>query len=749
MDLKQFLESKKDKIIKTGFKVNDSDLNKHLFPFQKHVLKWLIELGRGAVFADCGLGKTIMQMDWADIVSRHTSKPVLILAPLAVAAQTIKEGEKFGINIVKFYIDYDEATGTINNYEQLKNMDCSIFGGVALDESSILKNYQGQTKRLIIDKFKYTQFKSAWTATPAPNDVIELGNHAEFLGVCRSKEMVAQYFINDAFNKDKRASKYRMKKHAKKDFWKWVSQWAIMFSKPSDIGYSNEGYNLPELNIYNIKVPVSKQDNGKLFNDTKVSSTEFYSETKRTIKSRCLATANIVNNSSENFILWIKVDDDEDELLNLIPNAIAVNGKHKPEVKINRLLGFAKNEHRVLITKLKIGMFGLNWQNAYNMIFVSFDFSFEGMYQGIRRMFRFGQINKVSVGLVITETMGNVLESVKRKEKQDIEMREEMRLAVQTATKEICISKESETIEGLNWKLTHGDSCEELPRWGTNSKDMYIFSPPFKDLYVFSDDERDLSNVTNSDVFYQHFSYLLPEIYRTLKEGRMCVIHCMNMATTIGTDGVNEIIDFRGELIRLFQSHGFIHHSETIPFYNNAEIQMELSPEVTIFKDAMDIAKRTNNHQLLYGSVKKDSTKARMAFPDYMLVFKKPGKNLEPVLPEKNGLTFEYWCKIAQPIWMDIQTNDVLKTKETKSVDAEKHMTPTQREPLKRMIQLYSNIGDEVCSPFNGWGTEGVVSILNDRKYHGIELKKEYFQTAVNNMRIAQQNKGQKEIKWI
>jgi len=749
MDLKQFLESKKDKIIKTGFKVNDSDLNKHLFPFQKHVLKWLIELGRGAVFADCGLGKTIMQMDWADIVSRHTSKPVLILAPLAVAAQTIKEGEKFGINIVKFYIDYDEATGTINNYEQLKNMDCSIFGGVALDESSILKNYQGQTKRLIIDKFKYTQFKSAWTATPAPNDVIELGNHAEFLGVCRSKEMVAQYFINDAFNKDKRASKYRMKKHAKKDFWKWVSQWAIMFSKPSDIGYSNEGYNLPELNIYNIKVPVSKQDNGKLFNDTKVSSTEFYSETKRTIKSRCLATANIVNNSSENFILWIKVDDDEDELLNLIPNAIAVNGKHKPEVKINRLLGFAKNEHRVLITKLKIGMFGLNWQNAYNMIFVSFDFSFEGMYQGIRRMFRFGQINKVSVGLVITETMGNVLESVKRKEKQDIEMREEMRLAVQTATKEICISKESETIEGLNWKLTHGDSCEELPRWGTNSKDMYIFSPPFKDLYVFSDDERDLSNVTNSDVFYQHFSYLLPEIYRTLKEGRMCVIHCMNMATTIGTDGVNEIIDFRGELIRLFQSHGFIHHSETIPFYNNAEIQMELSPEVTIFKDAMDIAKRTNNHQLLYGSVKKDSTKARMAFPDYMLVFKKPGKNLEPVLPEKNGLTFEYWCKIAQPIWMDIQTNDVLKTKETKSVDAEKHMTPTQREPLKRMIQLYSNIGDEVCSPFNGWGTEGVVSILNDRKYRGIELKKEYFQTAVNNMRIAQQNKGQKEIKWI
>lgn len=743
MDLQEFLKSKKAEIIKAGFNISDSDWNKYLFNFQKYVLKWLLELGRGAVFADCGLGKTIMQLFWSEMIAKKTNKPVLILAPLAVAAQTINEGNKFDIPIVKFYINYDESTGTILNYEQLKKIDTSVFGGVALDESSILKNFQGQTKKLIIEKFKNIPFKSAWTATPAPNDVIELGNHAEFLGICRSKEMVAQYFINDAFNKDKRESKYRLKKHAKKDFWKWVSSWAMMFSKPSDIGFSDEGYNLPELEIYNIKVPVEKQDNGKLFNDNKVTATEFYKETRRTVKSRCKATADIVNNSKEKFILWIKIDEDEDELLKLIPDAVSVNGKHKPELKIDRLLGFAKDKYRVLITKLKIGQFGLNWQNAFNQIFVSFDFSFEGMYQGIRRMYRFGQLHKVFVGLVITETMGNVLESVKRKEKQDIDMRNEMRLAIQTAKKEIELKEESETIEGKNWKLTHGDSCSEITSWETDSKDMYIFSPPFKDLYVFSDDERDMSNVTNSDIFYQHFSYLLPELLRTLKPGRMCVVHCTQMATTIGGDGFNEIIDFRGELIRLFQKHGFLHHAETIPFYNHVEMQMELSPEVTIFKDAMDIAKRTNNHQLLYGSVKKDSTKARMAFPDYMLVFKKPGENLEPVLPEKNGLSFDYWCKIAQPIWMDIKTNDVLKTKETKSVDAEKHMTPTQREPLKRMIQLYTNIGDEVCSPFNGWGSEGVEAILNDRKYHGVELKRQYFETSINNLRIAEQNKNQ------
>lgn len=741
-----FLISKSNIIENIGFNVDDSELNENLFPFQRHVLKWLLKLGRGAVFADCGLGKTITQLEWANQISKKTNKPTLILAPLAVSEQTVEEGEKFGINVIKFFYGYDENTGTITNYEQLKNIDASIFGGVALDESSILKSYQGKTKKLILEKFKHIKYKSAWTATPAPNDVIELGNHAEFLGIARSKEMVAQYFINDAFNKDKRASKYRLKRHAKKDYWKWVSDWAIMFSKPSDIGFSDEGFILPKLEMYDIKIKTTKQDNGKLFNDNKVSSTEFYQEVKRTTTQRCAMVAEIVNNSTENFILWINIDDDEDELLRIIPDAIAVNGKQKPEVKTKRLLDFAKNKYRVLITKLKIGQFGLNYQNSWNQIFVSFNFSFEGMYQGIRRQYRFGQKNNVKVGLVITDTMGNVLKSIKRKEKQDNDMRKEMKIAIKTAKHEISIDNNENTIKGKDWALTRGDSCKVVSNWMDESVDLWIFSPPFKDLYVFSDNPGDMSNVTNSEMFYQHFDYLLPELFRTLKNGRQCIIHCSQMATTIGKDGKQEIIDFRGELIRTFQKHGFIFHAETIPFYNHIDTQFELSPEVTIFKDAMDIAKRTNNNQLLYGSVKKDSTKARMAFPDYMLVFKKPGENMEPVKPEKNGISFDYWCKIAQPIWMDIQTNDVIKTKETKSVDAEKHMTPTQKEPLKRMILLYSNKGDVVASPFSGWASEGVVALENDRKYHGIEIKHQYFDTSVITMKITEQNKNQLKL---
>ena len=743
MDYNEFLKSKRNNIIESGFDVKESDLNKHLFDFQKYVIKWLVKLGRGAVLADCGLGKTIMQIQWADLIAKKTGKPVLILAPLAVSQQTIEEGEKFGINVVKYYLEYDEHTGTINNYEQLKKMDVSKFGGVALDESSILKSFQGQTKKLIIEKFKDFEYKSAWTATISPNDYIEIGNHAEFLGIMRSKEMTSLFFINDAFNKDKRASKWRLKKHAKKDFWQWVSNWALMFSSPADIGFDGKDFILPNLNIEEINVDVAKQDNGKLFNNVHVSSTEFYKEADRTVKERCKAVADIVNKSTENFILWVKIDDDEDELLRLIPDAISVNGKQSTKVKEERLLNFAKNKYRVLITKLKIAQFGLNYQNCHNEIFVSFDFSFEGLYQGIRRVWRFGQKHDVNIRLVTLETMGNVLDTIKRKQKQFEEMQKEMKIAIQTNRKDIKLYNEAETITENNWSLTHGDSIQELKKWKTESIDLHIFSPPFKDLYVFSDDERDLSNVTNSEQFYQHFDFLVPELLRTLKQGRMCAVHCTQLTTTMGNDGRQEIIDFRTEIIKLFKSHGFYHHAETTPFYNNMELQMELYPEILIFKDAMDIAKRTNNNQLLWGSIKKDSTKARMAFPDYFLIFKKPGENKVPVLPEKNGMTFDRWCKIAQPIWMDIQATDVLKTKETSIVNSEKHMTPTQREPIKRVIELYTNKGEVVGSPFNGWATEGVETILNDRIYKGIELKREYFEASLTNLRIAVEEKSQ------
>ena len=236
MEYKQFLETKKKTFISSGFDIDENKLNSNLFDFQRYIVKIALSKGRFAIFADCGLGKTLMQLEWANQVSKHTSKPVLILTPLAVSGQTIKEGYKFGINVGKYGTN---SLIQISNYEQLENIDCSMFSGIVLDESSILKNYNGKIKELIIKSFECTPYKLACTATPSPNDHIELGNHSEFLNVMKSKEMVSMFFINDAFSKENNISKWRLKKHATSDFFKWVSSWALMISNPSDIGFDS------------------------------------------------------------------------------------------------------------------------------------------------------------------------------------------------------------------------------------------------------------------------------------------------------------------------------------------------------------------------------------------------------------------------------------------------------------------------------------------------------------------------------
>jgi DNA modification methylase len=720
MEYKDFLESKKATFIDSGFEVNESELNSNLFDFQKYIVKTALKKGRFAIFADCGLGKTLMQLSWSNAVYNYTGKKVLILAPLAVSGQTKQEAVKFGIDMNCF---------DIINYEQLHKIDTDIYSGVVLDESSILKNYNGSTKQLILDKFKTHKFKLACTATPSPNDHIELGNHAEFLNVMTSKEMVSIFFINDAFNKDHTISKWRLKKHSIKDFWKWVSSWSLMVSNPSDLGFIGKGYVLPELFMNELQVDVDKQDNGKLFNDIKVSATDFYKELRVTQEDRIKAVAEILNNSNENFIVWIKSNDEEKELLSLVPDAVAVNGSDKPDVKEKRLLGFANNEFRILVTKTKIAQFGLNYQNCKNQIFLSFDFSFEGLYQAIRRSWRFGQKNNVNITLVTVETMGNVIESIKEKQLKFENMQKEMQIAMNEAGKELSRTDENfNTEKGIDWTLVNGDSVQYIQKMKDESIDYTFFSPPFSDLYMYSSDERDLSNNKSYNDFFKHFEYMIPELLRITKQGRLLSMHCTQLSTTKGKDGKLEIVDFRGDLIRAMQKYGWIFHAE-----------------VAIWKDPKIIAQRTKNMQLLHATTKKDSTVNRMGFPDYLLTFKKEGVNENPVNHDKNGLPFDYWCKIAEPIWVEgeIDAGDVLSIKEAKATNDEKHMTPTQKEPIKRLLELYTNPNDLVFSPFNGIGTEGYVSIENNRRYLGVELKENYFDIAVKNLKNAELKKEQ------
>jgi hypothetical protein len=406
-EYEEFLKKKVRRITDAGFDCNN--LNNKMFDFQKHMTRIALKKGKFALFADCGLGKTLMQLEWANQVSRETKKPTLILSPLAVAGQTIEEGEKFGIEVSP----YGSGKIQITNYEQLEKIETGQFSAVVLDESSILKNFQGVTKQLIIDRFQNTPYKLACTATPSPNDDMEICNHAEFLNMGPRSEILATYFVHDGGE----TAKWRLKGHAQNLFYKFISQWAMMVNNPSDLGFDGSKYVLPELNYitHEINTPVKT---GRLFNDVNVNATNYNQELRDTMELRMQKTASIVNASKENFIIWIKQDAEGEMLRKLIPEAIEVKGSHSPQYKEEHLLGFAHNKFRVLITKAKIAQFGLNYQNCHNQIFPSLDFSYEGLYQSIRRSWRFGQLHPVNIHIVVMDTMRNVIQSIKNKEQQ-------------------------------------------------------------------------------------------------------------------------------------------------------------------------------------------------------------------------------------------------------------------------------------------------------------------------------------------
>lgn len=411
-EYRQFLERKKTHIKESGFNVELTELNPILFPFQRHCVRRALKLGKYALFENTGLGKTIQQLEWGwQIIKRHGGK-VVIIAPLAVVGQTIEEGRKFGYTVYRVGESSEDGL-YITNYDQIENLTVSEYEGVVLDESSILKNFDGATKQLIIDTFRQTPYKLACTATPSPNDVMELGNHAEFLDVMSRNEMLAMYFIHDGGN----TSSWRLKGHCEQMFWDFVSDWATMIEKPSDIGFSDDGYILPPLHLIEQHIETAKRDNGMLFNDIAVNATSYNEELRLTINERMQKAADIVNgNPDDNFIIWIKQDVEGDMLRFLIPDAVEVRGNEKPEIKEQKLLGFGQNKYRVLVTKLKIAQFGLNYQNCHNQIFASLDFSFESTYQGIRRCYRFGQTEEVNIHLICTDTMQNVRESIRNKQ---------------------------------------------------------------------------------------------------------------------------------------------------------------------------------------------------------------------------------------------------------------------------------------------------------------------------------------------
>ena len=417
-DYQEFVKGKAIRAIPTGISVLPENLNPMLYDFQRDMVRWALKKGRACLFCDCGLGKTPMQLAWADQVPGR----VLILAPLAVAQQTCREGQKFGIDVTYARHSVDERI-TITNYEMLEHFNPADYTGIILDESSILKSYDGKFRNQIIDSFKSTPFKLACTATPAPNDHMELGNHAEFMGVLSRTEMLSTFFVHDGGD----TSQWRLKGHAAKDFWQWVCSWAVMIRKPSDLGYDDGAFVLPPLEMHQHIVEALSTPEGALFALEATTLQERQQARKGTTQERCQAVADLVaQKPDEPWLIWCNLNNESETVSAMIPGATEVTGSDSNDKKESSMLGFVTGDVQILVSKPSICGYGMNFQRCSNVAFLGLSDSYEQFYQAVRRTYRFGQKRTVNCHIVTSDIEGAVVANIQRKEADAARMAMEM-----------------------------------------------------------------------------------------------------------------------------------------------------------------------------------------------------------------------------------------------------------------------------------------------------------------------------------
>lgn len=453
----EFLEKKEVVINDSGFEVDEEDLSPYLFDYQKDIIRWALRKGKAALFEDTGLGKTIQQLQWATLVNKFTNKPVMIFAPLAVSKQTVLEGERFKLPVNLCESQEDVINGVnITNYEKIHKFDTDTFSGVVLDESSILKSYSGKTTQDMINRFRFTPYKLACTATPSPNDFTELGNHAEFLNVMTMNEMLSMYFINDSSH----GNGWRLKGHSRGDFFKWIAEWAMMIKSPADFGFDGSLFELPRLNIINEIVESPNTDDERLFVVPAETLSERRQARKDSLKNRADRALQIIKeNNIDTCLIWCNYNDESEYLAKTIPGAYEIKGSDTDEHKEKGMIGFAKGDVNFLVTKPSICGFGMNWQNCHNMIFCGLSDSFEQFYQAIRRCYRFGQKHEVNVYVITSQAEENILTNIKKKEENHEMMSREMMKLLSVISRE--------NLYSLKHKRTnyHPQEVLKLPSW--------------------------------------------------------------------------------------------------------------------------------------------------------------------------------------------------------------------------------------------------------------------------------------------
>lgn len=673
-----------------------------MLDYQRTATQRSVRLGRSALWLATGMGKTLCQLAWADEVRRRSGLPVLLLAPLAVGQQTVAEAEKFGVDGAAYRRCEDEGRApiTVTNYERIDRFSLDGWGGLVCDEASILRSHTGVYRRAIQALADAIPYRLSATATPMPNDLMELTNQAEFVGAATGREIIARWFIGEEGGAGKR--RYRLKRHAERDWWRWVSGWAVAARKPSDLGHPDEDVllALPELRVHWEPVDGLAPREGALFGSFVVTMADHIASRRTSMTDRCARAAELASSTSDQWIIWCELNEESDRLTKMTPDAVEVRGSDSLERKEDRLLAFARGEARVLVTKPSIAGHGLNLQGCHRMAFVGLTHSWESWHQTVRRCWRFGQSQPVDVHVVHAQADAPILANVQRKEQEATKMMDAMVNAMgqlewargsvddyepdqsmklpewfdtPAAPANAPLVVDQRHDEG--WTMYQADCVEAVDGLPDGSVHLSVFSPPFPAMYMYLGTARDVSNTGGIDDLVRHFGYLMApdKLMRATMPGRLCVVHLMQLPSYSTRDGIIGIQDFRGPVIAMAQAHGWAYASE-----------------VVIDKDPQVQAVRHKEHGLLFKTLATDSTRLRSGLADYLLVFRAPGANPVPVRagnttrysPGSGWVTEADWVEWAAPVWRraqdgrpgGVRETDVLNVRPGRADDDERHV---------------------------------------------------------------------------
>jgi DNA modification methylase len=792
---KEFLEDKKITVKPSGFEVDESKLNPMLYDYQKDIVRFALRAGKFLLLQDCGLGKTPEQLEWAHHVNEYTDKPVLIIAPLGVTMQTVRESEKFNRQVKYIRLDSEiDDQSSITNYEMLKSFlnTSDWYGGIIFDESSIFKGLGNRTLKLakqLVDNF---DFRLCCSATPSPNDYDELLRQAEILGIMPEKEAKAMFFTQDGAS-----NKWKLSKWADKGpFWDWCSGWMIAMRKPSDLGYSDDtfvraGNNLVELVVKGKEYKTSNQMS--LFPVQAKGMTERRRARKVSVIDRVSAIAELVNNpdkmreivpdyvDGEPIVIWRKFLAEADEVCKQMPLFVDIRGSLKRNEKEKYIIQFSDGEINHIVTDPSMFGHGMNWQHARIQFFLGLSDSYEEYYQAMRRLWRNGQTRDVYTFWVYADTEGNVIKNINRKQQQHDQLYDRIvkRMArhYDASILDHQIEKDEmeykvDYFESDDYKVFLGDSAEMLEQVENDSIHLTVTSTPFAGLnFAYSNSMRDVGNSKDGKELTNHLSFIMRQVYRVTMPGRLACVELMAEPLFKWRNGHTGRIDFRGDVIRMMQDLGWIWHSE-----------------VVVTKDPQLKAGRTHDSGLTQASVHKDMCRAAPVIDAYVLIFRKPGENLIPVkaldsamyqqegwipmYPEDGPaswveLAHGYWMyddpdmylPLPNEVWTDIKESGVLKWDENGSGkgkkqvhtlgrddDDDRHLAPMQLETVRRLIRMYSNPEETVLDPFSGQGTTGFCAIEQGRKYTGCELKPSYWELSERVLKYATKQANQRDL---